>query len=106
MAEQLTNFGRTQIDGSINDSTVTVAVISGSVFPATGDFRLNCQDEIMLCTSRSVDDLTVIRGQEGTVAASHDDQTYITQVVTAGSVVQLIDDRTVAQKLWAFENFK
>ena len=106
MSEQLTNFGRTQLDGTINDSVTTVSVIAGSVFPATGNFRVNVQDELMLCTSRSGNDLTVVRGQEGTLAASHDDQSYITQVATAGSIVQLIDDRTVTSKLYAFENFK
>ena len=106
MVEQLTNFGRTTITGAINDTTTSVTVADGSVFPATGDFRLNCEDELMLCTARSGNDLTVVRGIESTTAASHSAVKPITQVVTAGAVVQLIDDRTSTQKLWAYQNFK
>lgn len=106
MAEQLTNFGRTQLDGGINASVTTVSVVAGSVFPTDGDFRLNCEDELMLCTSRSGDDLTVTRGIEGTGAASHGSGAYITQVVTAGSVTALIDERSVGSLLYLFHNFK
>lgn len=106
MAEQLTNFGRTTITGAINASVTSVTVSDGSVFPATGDFRLNCEDELMLCTARATNVLTVTRGIEGTTAASHGAVAPITQVATAGSIVKLIDERTVAQKLWAYNNLK
>lgn len=106
MPEQLANFGRTLITDAINDSVTTITVSDGSVFPANGDFRLNCEDELMLCTSRSGNDLTVTRGIESTIAASHGTVTPITLVATAGSFVKLIDERTVAQKLWAYENLK
>lgn len=104
--EQLSNFGRTFITGAIDDSQTSVTVADGSVFPDTGDFRLNCEDELMLCTARATNILTVTRGIEGTTAASHGAVTPITQVVTAGAVTQLIDDRTSTQKLWAYQNFK
>jgi hypothetical protein len=106
MAELLTNFGRTTITGSITDSATSVIVTDGSVFPATGDFRLNCEDELMLCTARSSNTLTVERGIEGTTAVSHDSGRTITQVATAASVQRLIDERTVATKLFTYERFR
>jgi hypothetical protein len=106
MAEQLTNFGRTTLNGNINDSTTSVVVTDGSVFPATGNFRLNVEDELMLCTSRSTNTLTVTRGIEGTSAAAHSTGVYVTQVATAGAVQQLIDDRMAPALLYAYQNFK
>lgn len=106
MAEQLSNFGRTNTTTAINDSVTSITVADGSVFPSVGNFRLNCEDELMLCTARSTNTLTVTRGIEGTTAASHGAVTPITQVVTAGSIEQLIDDRTAAQLIWAYNNFK
>lgn len=106
MAEQLSNFGRTTITGAINDTTTSVTVSDGSVFPSEGNFRLNCEDELMLCTARATNVLTVQRGIEGTTAASHSAVTPITQVVTAAAIVALLDERTATQKLWAYNNLK
>lgn len=52
-----------------------INVTDGSVFPATGNFYITVEDnagllEIMLCTSRATNVLTVMRGQDGTSAAT------------------------------------
>jgi len=52
-------------------TTWNVASGEGSNFPASGTFHLTCEDEIVACTSRTGDALTVTRAQEGTSAAAH-----------------------------------
>jgi len=106
MAEQLSNFGRTTISGSINDTTTSVVVTDGSVFPSTGDFRINVEDELMLVTARATNTLTVTRGIEGTSAAAHTTGVYVTHVATAGGVTKMIEERTVATSLFMYNNFK
>jgi len=106
MAEQLSNFGRTRTSGSVTDVATSFDVVDGSVLPTSGDFRLNCEDELMLCTARSSNTLTVTRGIEGTTAAAHGSGVYVTQVNTVAGFTRLIDERTVATKLYTFEHFK
>jgi hypothetical protein len=81
--ERFTNTDSTTLDGSINDSTTTVVVTDGSQFP-TSYFRILVESEIMLCTSRSSNTLTVVRGQEGTAGASHADDVPVNHIMTAG----------------------
>lgn len=92
MAEQLQNFGSTTVNESLTDSDTTVTVSDGSVFPATGNYRVNCEDEIMLVTARSGNDLTVTRGAESTTAAAHSSGTTIKLVLTAGGLLQAIEE--------------
>jgi hypothetical protein len=106
MAELLTNFGRSTMTAGISDSDTSVGVVDGSVFPATGNFRINIGDELMLCTARSSNTLTVTRGIEGTTAVAHSTGKYVTQVATAGAVVELIDERMAPALLYAYQNFK
>jgi hypothetical protein len=106
MAEQLTNFGKTTLGTNITDSTTSVTVTDGSVFPATGNFRLNCEDELMLCTARSGNNLTVQRGAEGTTAAAHNSPATVTQVATAAAIETMLNERSTLNKLFAYKNFK
>lgn len=92
MAEQYANFATTTLDGAINNSTTTVVVDDGSVFPATGNFRIVIDVEIMVCTARSSNTLTVVRGQEGTTGASHSDGVAVKSPLTNESIHKLIED--------------
>jgi hypothetical protein len=56
-----------------------LAADGGAKFPATGDFHVTCEDEIVKVTARNTDTLTVVRAQEGTIGAAH----------TAGKAVEL-----------------
>ena len=71
------NNADSSLDGAITDADVTldVATGEGANFPATsdGDFWVSIDAEILLCTSRAADTLTVTRAQQGTAAAAHDD---------------------------------
>ena len=92
MAEQLQNFGHTTLDGGIDDTTTSVAVVDGSVFPSSGNFRINVEDELMLVTARSTNTLTVTRGAESTSAAAHTSGTQVDSVLTAGSLAQYVTE--------------
>ena len=90
--EQLTNDAVTTLNGAINNSVTTITVVSGAVFSSVGNFRIRIEDEIMIVTARSTNDLTVIRGQEGTSAASHVDTSTVTHVLTAGGLTRWAQD--------------
>jgi hypothetical protein len=86
--EQFKSLATTTLNGGINNSTTTVVVTTGSVFPSIGNFRILIDSEIMLCTARSSNTLTVTRAQEGTSAASHSDLATVTLPLTADSIIQ------------------
>jgi hypothetical protein len=90
--EKYANFATTTLNGAINSSVTSITVTDGSVFPSSGDFRVTVEAEIMLCTARSSNTLTVVRGQEGTTAASHGNGLQIKSVLTKDSIKKLITD--------------
>lgn len=90
--EQYANFATTLLDGAINNSVTSIVVDDGSVFPSTGDFRVVIDNEIMICTARSSNTLTVTRGQEGTSAASHSDNATVKSALTKDSLLKILDD--------------
>lgn len=101
------------LDGAIGaaDTVVQLAAGTGSRFPAS-DFLVTLIGydetgneaawEILLCSSRTGDTLTVTRGQEGTAAAAWANGSRIENRVTAGSMAALeptITPGTTAQYL-------
>jgi hypothetical protein len=95
MSEQFTNFGSTTLNGAINNSITTVVVTDGSVFPATGDFHIIVDNEIMLVTARSTNSLSVTRGQESTAGASHSDLATVKLVLSATALTNYFGDRVL-----------
>jgi hypothetical protein len=89
LVEQYANLAQDTLNGGINNSTVTVVLNDASEFPSTGNFRVLVDSELMLCTARSSNTLTVTRGIEGTSAASHNDLATATLVATAGAIPEL-----------------
>src|ERR1700744_5996876 len=85
--EKYTNAVATTLNGGITSSTTSVTLTDASTWPA-GNFRVIVDSEIMYCTSRSSNVLTVVRGQEGTTAASHADLTAAVHGLTAGFLNQ------------------
>jgi hypothetical protein len=86
LREILVNNAVTTLNGAIDASQTTITVNSGAVFPATGNFRIKIEDEIMLVRARSTNDLTVVRGYESTTGASHGDSLTVVSVLTAGAL--------------------
>lgn len=86
--ETATNFAESTLNGGINDTATQLTVTDGSIFPATGNFRLLIDDEILLGTARSTNVIDIERGQEGTVAASHSNAAPVYLVVTRDALTQ------------------
>lgn len=82
--EQLINNATTTLSSSITNSATSIDVTNGSVFPSVGNFRISIYDEILLCTARSGNILTVVRGQEGTTPVAHADFSAVRSLLTAG----------------------
>lgn len=86
MREQLKNKPLTTLNEGLDGSETSIDVVDGSVFPSVGTFRVLVDDEIMLVTARSTNNLTVVRGYEGTSATTHDNGTAIAGIMTAGGL--------------------
>lgn len=92
MAEQYANNAQTTLNGAINNSTTSITVTDGSVFPSSGDFRLKIGTELLLCTARSGNTLTVTRGVESSAADSHADLAPVKHVLTKQGFLNLVGD--------------
>lgn len=90
--EVAANLAATTLNGGIDDTTTTVVVTDGTVFPSTGNFRIRVDSELMLVTARSTHTLTVERGIESTTGASHLDTTTVRLVATGGAVERFLED--------------
>ena len=81
---------------AINNSvgTLTVATGDGANFPATadGDFWVSIDSEILLCTSRTGDVLTVTRAQQSTSGAAHDAGAAVELRITAEAISEMQDE--------------
>lgn len=99
MPQLFTNNASTVLNGAINNTTTTIVVANGAVFPAPtdGDYFLATLIgldgsgnenawEIVRVTARSSNTLTVVRGQEGTAAVSWANATRCEMRLTAGSL--------------------
>lgn len=87
--EQFANAAQTTLNGSINNSVTTLTLTSTSNFSSIPQFRILIDTEILLVTGVAGTVFTVVRGAEGTTAASHSNLAVITQIVTAGALNQL-----------------
>jgi hypothetical protein len=89
--EKVTNAVTTQLNGAINNSVTTITVDSTTGWPSAGSrFRLKIDDEILTCTNYSGLSVSVIRGEEGTTAASHLDNAEVKNILTAQGLRQSI----------------
>ncbi len=68
---------------SDSDLSLTVATGEGALFPSTYPFHITIEDEILECTTRSTDVLTVTREAEGTTAAAHAEGKAVELRITA-----------------------
>lgn len=95
MAEQFSNRAQTTLNGGISNVTETIIVTSASAFPASGNFRILIDSEIILVTSVAGNTFTCTggRGAESTTAAAHSNGATVTHVLTAGALDTGIDDR-------------
>ena len=82
---QVANRATTTLASTITADATSLSVASGAgaLFPSSGTFHITIDSEILACTSRSSDTLTVTRAQESTSAAEHLAAATVTLNVTA-----------------------
>jgi len=86
------NNAESALASAITAAATTITLVSGegSRFPST-NFNISIDDEILTCSSRSGDVLTVTRAQEDTIAAAHASGAIVALNVTAAVITQLQD---------------
>lgn len=67
------------LNGAVNSSQTTWTVDDASALPTEGDFHIACDSEIALCTSRSGNILTVVRGVS---PSTHSDNRDVYTILT------------------------
>jgi hypothetical protein len=92
LTEQFANDAVTRLAEDLDTSETVIDVVDGSVFPSVGNFRVKVNREIMICTSRSSNALTVTRGAESTTARQHPTGAEIKHIITAAGLLQSIAD--------------
>lgn len=90
--EKFSNNASTTLNGSILSTDLSLVVTSAASFPTQPQFRIKIEDEILLVTGVSGTTFTVSRGQEGTTAAGHDDDSSVTHVLTAEALTKFQSD--------------
>lgn len=80
------------LNGVITDSATALTLVDGSVFPTEGEFPVAIDNEIMLCTSRTGNVITVVRGTENTEAAAHASGAYVFALATSYSMNKFATD--------------
>jgi hypothetical protein len=90
--EQFKNDSLTVLNGAVGSSDATIVVTDATVFPASGDFRVLIDGELLLCTGVSSNTLTVTRGLEGTMAAAHATAAPVYHVISQGGLQSYLRD--------------
>ncbi len=90
--EQFHNIALTTLVGPITSDDLSLTLASAATFPSTGTFRLGIGLEILVVTAIAGAVCTVVRGAEGTTAASHAAGSVVEGFLTAGALAQLKSD--------------
>ncbi len=88
---QVKNRAYSTLASAIADDALSLDVASGdgAKFPSSYPFHITIDSEIMSCTNRSTDTLTVTRAQQSTTAATHSAGARVSLNVTAKSISDL-----------------
>lgn len=97
---QLTNNASTTLSvavSSTSSTSITLSASGGALFPSSGYFYVSVVDsanipEIMKCTSRAVDILTVVRAQDNTIARTFTSGARVSLNLTAAVIAELLDN--------------
>lgn len=92
MVERYANNSASTLAGGIDSSVTSLDVADASTFPATGQFRIRIDSELLLVTAVSSNTFTVSRGSEGTTPASHSNGAAVNGTLTAGALDQIRAD--------------
>lgn len=109
------NNAKTTLASNLSSGALSLTVADGSVFPASGSFMITIWDkttypdpsddpsmEIIKCTSRSGNNLTIVRAQEDTSDVAHNSGVAVEMLFTAAQIVELetaINNRVLLSKI-------
>jgi hypothetical protein len=99
LVEQYANLAQSTLSAGISSGDLTATLVSGTTFPSAGNFRIIIDSEIIKVTARSGAVLTIVRGTEGTSAASHSSGATVTAVLTAASIPELFKRHAFAARV-------
>jgi len=88
--EKFSNTATSTLNASIGSGDTTLVLVSAALFPATPQFRINVEGELMLVTGVAGGTLTVTRGIEGSTASAHLAGAPVVQIVTAGAITSAL----------------
>jgi len=97
MTERFSNQAVTALSAAIATTTATICnVTDASTFPASGNFRIKIDGEILLVTAVSTNTFTIVRGQEATVAATHASGANVIHLLTKGGLEARVANRFIS----------
>ena len=85
--ESFANDATTTLSGSITSGATSLVVNSASRFPTSPQFRLIIDSEYLLVQGVTGTTFSVVRGVEGSTAASHSNGASVSQILTSGGLV-------------------
>lgn len=99
MTEQLSNSAASTLSAAITGvGDTTCSVANGTPFPASGNFRIIIDTELILVGARAGNNFSsMTRGIEGTTAATHSNAAVVTHVLTKAGLDQYLLENTVRQ---------
>ncbi len=90
--EQYSNDAVSTLTAAITSGATSLTVSTGTDFPSVGNFRLRIESEIVIATARTDDTITIVRAQEGTTAAPHQNGVQVAVVLTKDSFRKLFSE--------------
>jgi hypothetical protein len=95
--ETFANQAVTTLSAAITSVTATsCTVIDATSFPATGNFRVKIDSEILIVTARASNTFTITRGAEGTTPATHASGASVIHLLTKGSLEARVANRFIS----------
>jgi hypothetical protein len=94
MTERFSNNAVTTLSAAITTTTAaSCAVTDATAFPASGNFRIKIDGEILIVTAVAGNTFTVTRGAEGTTPATHASGATVIHLLTKGSLEARVANR-------------
>ena len=95
--ETFANQAVTTLSAAITTTTTTsCSVIDATAFPTTGNFRIRIDGEILIVTGVEGNTFTIMRGAEGTLAATHASGASVIHLLTKGGLEARVANRFIS----------
>jgi len=94
--ETFANQAVTTLSAAITSVTATsCTVVDATAFPASGNFRIKIDSEILIVTGVAGNTFTITRGAEGTTAATHANGANVIHLLTKGGLEARVANRFI-----------